>query len=178
MAFSSTTTIYPNVSDARNREKTTIYPYFMAVPDVPRAPYTRGSQVRSPPDIGRGNSRDAYRYYVESGIEGAGSYAAWLDALELDSPSRQPGAVIGGTPQEYRAARRAAQAAYDTQVGIGSAADAQVSVSDSDGTDLGAALDAIGDTTEGIVEKAKRNPGATVAIVGGAILLFLLARRR
>lgn len=173
MAFSSTTTIYPNVSDARNREKTTIYPYFMAVPDVPRAPYTRGRAVR-----GQGTSRAEYRAYVESGISSAGSYAAWLDALELDSPSRQPGAVIGGTPQEYRAARRAAQAAYDTQVGIGSAADAQVSVSDSDSTDLGAALDAIGDTTETIVEKAKRNPGATVAIVGGAILLFLLARRR
>ena len=49
---------------------------------------------------------------------------------------------------------------------------------DSDSTDLGAALDAIGDTTETIVEKARRNPGATAAIVGGAILLFLLARRR
>lgn len=172
MPFSTTTTIYPNVSDTRNREKTTIYPYFMAVPDVPRAPYSRGRAVR-----GQGTSRAEYRAYVESGISGAGSYAAWLDALELDSPSRQPGAVIGGTAQEYRAARRAAQAAYDTEVGIGSAADAQVSVSD-DAGDLGATLDAIGDQAEGLVERAKRNPGATVAIVGGAILLFLLARRR
>lgn len=176
MAFSSTTTIYPDVSDTRNREKTTIYPYFMAVPDVPRAPYKRGNQVRSPPDIGRGNSREAYRYYVESGINSAGSYAAWLDALELDSPSRQPGAVIGGTALEYRAARRAAQAAYDTQVGISSAADAQVSVSDAG--DLGAALDAIGDQAEGLLDRAKRNPGTTAAIIGGAILLFFVARRR
>lgn len=173
MAFSSTTTIYPDVSDTRNREKTTIYPYTMSSSDVPRRPYDRGRAIQS-----RGSSRDAYANKAREAIAAAGSYVAWLDELELASPSGQPGAVIGGTPLEYRAARRAAQAAYDTQVGIASAADAQVSVGDSDSTDLGAALDAIGDTTEGIVEKAKRNPGATVAIVGGAILLFLLARRR
>jgi len=173
VAFSSTTTIYPDVSDTRNREKTTIYPYTMSSSDVPRRPYDRGRAIQS-----RGSSRDAYANKAREAIAAAGSYVAWLDELELASPSGQPGAVIGGTPLEYRAARRAAQAAYDTQVGIASAADAQVSVGDSDSTDLGAALDAIGDTTEGIVEKAKRNPGATVAIVGGAILLFLLARRR
>lgn len=173
MAFSSTTTIYPDVSDSRNGEKTTIYPYTMSSSDVPRRPYDRGRAIQS-----RGSSRDAYANKAREAIAAAGSYVAWLDELELASPSAQPGAVIGGTALEYRAARRAAQAAYDTQVGIASAADAQVSVGDSDSTDLGAALDAIGDTTETIVEKAKRNPGATVAIVGGAILLFLLARRR
>jgi hypothetical protein len=173
VAFSSTTTIYPNVSDTRNGEKTTIYPYTMSSSDVPRRPYDRGRAIQS-----RGSSRDAYANKAREAIAAAGSYVAWLDELELASPSAQPGAVIGGTALEYRAARRAAQAAYDTQVGIASAADAQVAVGDSDGTDLGAALDAIGDTTEGIVEKARRNPGATAAIVGGAILLFLLARRR
>ena len=173
MAFSNTTTIYPDVSDTRNREKTTIYPYTMSSSDVPRRPYDRGRAIQS-----RGSSREAYANKAREAIAAAGSYVAWLDELELASPSAQPGAVIGGTALEYRAARRAAQAAYDTQVGIASAADAQVSVGDSDSTDLGAALDAIGDTTETIVEKAKRNPGATVAIVGGAILLFLLARRR
>ena len=173
MAFSTTTTIYPNVSDTRYGEKTTIYPYFMAVPDVPRAPYSRGRFV-----IGQGTSRAEYRTYVESGISGAGSYNGWLDALELDSPSRQPGAIIGGTALEYRAARRAAQAAYDTQVGIGAAADSQVSVSDSDSTDLGAALDAIGDQAEGLVAKARANPGYTAAVIGGIALLFFVARRR
>ena len=173
MAFSSTTTIYPDVSDTRNGEKTTIYPYTMSSSDVPRRPYDRGRAIQS-----RGSSREAYANKAREAIAAAGSYVAWLDELELASPSAQPGAVIGGTPLEYRAARRAAQAAYDIQVGIASAADAQVSVGDSDSTDLGAALDAIGDTTETIVEKARRNPGATAAIVGGAILLFLLARRR
>lgn len=173
MAFSSTTTIYPNVSDTRYGEKTTIYPYTMSSSDVPRRPYDRGRAIQS-----RGSSREAYVDKAREAIAAAGSYVAWLDELELASPSGLPSAVIGGTALEYRAARRAAQAAYDTQVGIASAAEAQVSVADSDGTDLGAALDAIGDTTETIVEKAKRNPGATVAIVGGAILLFLLARRR
>jgi len=173
VAFSSTTTIYPDVSDTRNGEKTTIYPYTMSSSDVPRRPYDRGRAIQS-----RGSSREAYANKAREAIAAAGSYVAWLDELELASPSAQPGAVIGGTPLEYRAARRAAQAAYDIQVGIASAADAQVSVGDSDSTDLGAALDAIGDTTETIVEKARRNPGATAAIVGGAILLFLLARRR
>jgi hypothetical protein len=172
VAFSSTTTIYPDVSDTRNREKTTIYPYTMSSSDVPRRPYDRGRVIQS-----RGSSREAYGNKAREAIAAAGSYVAWLDELELASPSVVP-AVIGGTVLEYRAARRAAQAAYDTQVGIASAADAQVAVGDSDSTDLGAALDAIGDTTEGIVEKARRNPGATAAIVGGAILLFLLARRR
>jgi len=178
VAFSTTTTIYPNVSDKRNREKTTIYPYFMAKPDLPRSPYARPNTVSSPPDIGRGTSREAYRYYVESGINSAGSYLSWLDALELDSPSGTPGAVIGGTASEYRAARRQAQAAYDTEVGVGAAADSQVSVSDSDATDLGAALDAIGDQAEGIVAKARANPGTTAAIIAGAVLLFVVARRR
>ncbi len=172
MAFSTTTTIYPNVSDRRNREKTTIYPYFMAVPDVPRGSYSRGRTVR-----GQGTSRAEYRTYVESGISGAGSYTAWLDALELDSPSGTPGAVIGGTASEYRAARRQAQAAYDTEVGIGAASEAQVDVGGDSG-DLGAALDAIGDQAEGLVEKARANPGYTAAIIGGIALLFFVARRR
>lgn len=171
MAFSSTTTIYPDVSDARNREKTTIYPYTMSSSDVPRSPYSRGRAIQS-----RGSSREQYANIASEQIAAAGSYAAWLDALELASPSAQPGAVIGGSAQEYRAARRAAQAAYDTQVGISSAADAQVSVSDAG--DLGAALDAIGDQAEGLLDRAKRNPGTTAAIIGGALLLFFVARRR
>lgn len=170
MAFSSTTTIYPDVSDTRNREKTTIYPYTMSSSDVPRAPYSRGRTVQS-----RGSSREQYANIASEQIAAAGSYAAWLDALELASPSAVP-AVIGGSAQEYRAARRAAQAAYDTQVGISSAADAQVSVSDAG--DLGAALDAIGDRAEGLLDKARRNPGTTAAIIGGALLLFFVARRR
>jgi hypothetical protein len=109
-------------------------------------------------------------------ITGAGSYVAWLDQLEVASPTTI-GAITGGTLDENRRARRQAQAAYDRLAGVTAADDAQVSVSD-DASDLGATLDAIGDQAEGLVERAKRNPGATVAIVGGAILLFLLARRR
>lgn len=172
MAFSSTTTIYPNVSDTRNREKTTIYPYTMSSSDVPRRPYNRGRVIQS-----LGSSREGYANNAREAIAAAGSYVAWLDELELASPSVVP-AVIGGTVLEYRAARRAAQAAYDTQVGIASAADAQVAVGDSDGTDLGAALDAIGDGAEGILDKARANPGTTAAIIAGAVLLFVVARRR
>lgn len=171
MAFSTTTTIYPDVSDTRTREKTTIYPYTMSSSDVPRAPYSRGRAIQS-----RGSSRETYANIAREQISAAGSYAAWLDTLELASPSGQPGAVIGGSAAEYRNARRAAQAAYDTQVGVSSAADAQVSVSD--GTDLGATLDAIGDQAEGILDTVKRNPGTTAAIIGGAVLLFFIARRR
>jgi len=113
---------------------------------------------------------------VSEEITGAGSYVAWLDQLEVASPTTIA-AVTGGTLDENRRARRQAQAAYDRLAGVTAADDAQVSVSD-DAGDLGATLDAIGDQAEGLVERAKRNPGATVAIVGGAILLFLLARRR
>jgi hypothetical protein len=172
VAFSSTTTIYPDVSDTRNREKTTIYPYTMSASDVPRRPYDRGRAIQA-----RGSSRDEYATKARAEIAAAGSYAAWLDQLELASPSRQPGAVIGGTAADYKIARRSAQGQYDYALGIFEAGDAQVSVSD-DASDLGATLDAIGDQAEGLVERARRNPGATVAIVGGAILLFLLARRR
>jgi hypothetical protein len=171
VAFSSDTTIYPNVSDTRTGVPSTIYPYTMSSSDRPRAPYARGASVRS-----RGSSRAAYAEIVGEEITGAGGYLAWLDQLELASPSGI-NAITGGTVAENRLARRQAQAAYDQLAGVTAASDSQVSVSD-DSSDLGAALDAIGDTTEGIVEKAKRNPGATVAIVGGAILLFLLARRR
>lgn len=172
MAFNPDTTIYPSVSDTRTRVPSTIYPYTMASSDRPRAPFTRtAAVVRS-----RGSSRAAYAGIVGEEITGAGGYLAWLDQLELASPS-SINAITGGTVAENRLARRQAQAAYDQLAGVTAASDSQVSVSD-DSSDLGAALDAIGDTTEGIVEKAKRNPGATVAIVGGAILLFLLARRR
>ena len=170
MAFSTTTTIYPDVSDTRTREKTTIYPYTMSSSDVPRAPYSRGRQIQS-----RGSSRETYANIAREQIAAAGSYAAWLDTLELASPSTVP-AYIGGTAAEYRNARRAAQAAYDAQVGLSEAAAAQVSVSEA--TDLGATLDAIGDQAEGILDKARRNPGTTAAIIGGAVLLFFIARRR
>ena len=62
-------------------------------------------------------------------------------------------------------------------VGVSAASEAQVDVGGDSG-DLGAALDAIGDQAEGIVAKAKANPGYTAAIIGGAVLLFLVARRR
>lgn len=172
MAFSSTTTIYPDVSDTRNREKTTIYPYVMSSSDVPRRPYDRGRAIQS-----LGSSRAAYANKANEAIAAVGSYTAWLDELELASPSAQPGAVIGGTASEYRAARRQAQAAYDTQIGIGAAEEAQVDVGGDSG-DLGAALDAIGDQAEGIVAKARANPGTTAAIIAGVVLLFVVARRR
>lgn len=170
--FASTTTIYPSVSDTRNREKTTIYPYRMASPDLPRGAYKRGSSVIR----GFGSSRDDYRREVEDRIRYAGSYVAWLDTLEVEQPSTVP-AVIGGTLEEYRLARRQAQANYDAELGIGAASEAQVDVG-GDAGDLGAALDAIGDQAESLVEKARANPGYTAAIIGGAVLLFLVARRR
>jgi hypothetical protein len=114
---------------------------------------------------------------VEDRIRFAGSYVAWLDTLEIEQPSGQPGAVIGGTAEEYKLARRQAQANYDAELGIGAASEAQVDVGGDSG-DLGAALDAIGDQAESLVEKAKANPGYTAAIIGGAVLLFLVARRR
>jgi hypothetical protein len=171
--FAPTTTIYPSVSDTRNREKTTIYPYRMASPDLPKGVYRRTtSAVR-----GFGSSRDDYRREVEDRIRFAGSYVAWLDTLEIEQPSGQPGAVIGGTAEEYKLARRQAQANYDAELGIGAASEAQVDVG-GDSSDLGAALDAIGDQAESLVEKARANPGYTAAIIGGAVLLFLVARRR
>lgn len=172
MAFSSTTTIYPDVSDTRNREKTTIYPYTMSSSDVPRRPYDRGRAIQS-----RGSSRDAYASKAREEIAAAGSYLAWLDQLELASPSGVPGAVIGGSAADYKIARRSAQGQYDYALGIFEAGDAQVSVSD-DSIDLGAALDAIGDHAEGLVAKARANPGYTAAIIGGIALLFFVARRR
>jgi hypothetical protein len=170
--FASTTTIYPSVSDTRNREKTTIYPYRMASPDLPRGAYKRTSAVIR----GFGSSRDDYRREVEDRIRFAGSYVAWLDTLEVEQPSTVP-AVIGGTLEEYRLGRRQAQANYDAELGIGAASEAQVNVG-GDAGDLGAALDAIGDQAESLVEKARANPGYTAAIIGGAVLLFLVARRR
>jgi len=179
--FASTTTIYPDVSDTRNREKTTVYPYRMATPDLPRGAYKRGTSVIR----GFGSSRDDYRREVEDRIRFAGSYVAWLDTLELEQPSGLPGAVIGGTARQYQAARRWAQGAYDREIGIGAAIEAQVDVGGDSGDlgtgnsgDLGAALDAIGDQAEGLVAKARANPGYTAAIIGGAVLLFLVARRR
>jgi hypothetical protein len=171
--FAPLTTIYPNVSDTRNREKTTIYPYRMASPDLPKGVYRRTtSAVR-----GFGSSRDDYRREVEDRIRFAGSYVAWLDTLEIEQPSGQPGAVLGGTAEEYKLARRQAQANYDAELGIGAASEAQVDVG-GDAGDLGAALDAIGDQAESLVDKARANPGYTAAIIGGAVLLFLVARRR
>jgi len=171
--LADTTTIYPNVSDTRNREKTTIYPYRMATPDLPKGVYRRtAATVR-----GFGASRDDYRREAEDRIRYAGSYVSWLDTLELEQPSGQPGAVIGGTAENYRLARRAAQAAYDMELGIGAASEAQVDVGGDSG-DLGSALDAIGDQAEGLVAKAKANPGYTAAVIGGIALLFFIARRR
>jgi hypothetical protein len=168
-----TTTIYPSVSDTRNREKTTIFPYRMATPDLPKGVYRRtAATVR-----GFGASRDDYRREAEDRIRYAGSYVSWLDTLELEQPSGQPGAVIGGTAEDYRLARRQAQAAYDAELGIGAASEAQVDVGGDSG-DLGAALDAIGDQAEGLVERARANPGYTAAIIGGIALLFFVARRR
>lgn len=165
------TTIYPDVSDRRTGMKTTVYPYTMSSSDVPRAPFSRGRTIQS-----RGSSRDQYVSIVTEQIAGAGSYAAWLDTLELASPSTGVPAYLGLSAPNYRNARRAAQAAYDSEVGIGAAGESQVSVSDAD--DLGTALDAIGDQAEGLLDRAKRNPGTTAAIIGGAILLFFVARRR
>lgn len=170
--FASTTTIYPNVSDTRNRERTTIYPYRMASPDLPKGAYKRTTAVIR----GFGSSRDDYRREVEDRIRYAGSYVAWLDTLEAEQPTTVS-AVIGGTADEYRNARRQAQANYDAELGVSAASEAQVDVGGDSG-DLGAALDAIGDQAEGIVAKAKANPGYTAAIIGGAVLLFLIARRR
>jgi hypothetical protein len=170
--FAPTTTIYPDVSDTRNREKTTIYPYRMASPDLPRGGYKRTSVVIR----GFGSSRDDYRREVEDRIRFAGSYVAWLDTLEVEQPTTVS-AVIGGTLEQYRLARRQAQANYDTELGIGAASEAQVDVGGDSG-DLGAALDAIGDQAEGLVEKARANPGYTAAIIGGIALLFFVARRR
>jgi hypothetical protein len=170
--FASTTTIYPSVSDTRNRERTTIYPYRMASPDLPRGAYKRTTVVIR----GFGSSRDDYRREVEDRIRFAGSYVAWLDTLEVEQPSTVS-AVIGGTLEEYRLGRRQAQAAYDAELGIGAASESQVDVG-GDAGDLGAALDAIGDQAEGLVAKARANPGYTAAIIGGAVLLFLVARRR
>jgi len=170
--FASTTTIYPNISDRRNDMPTTIYPYRMATSDLPKGAFKRTSKVVR----GFGSSRDEYRREVEDRIRYAGSYVAWLDTLEVEQPSTVP-AVIGGTLEEYRKARRQAQANYDAELGIGAASESQVDVG-GDAGDLGAALDAIGDQAEGIVAKAKANPGYTAAIIGGAVLLFLVARRR
>jgi len=170
--FASTTTIYPSVSDTRNRERTTIYPYRMATPDLPRGAYKRTTVVIR----GFGSSRDDYRREVEDRIRFAGSYVAWLDTLEVEQPTTVS-AVIGGTLEQYRLARRQAQANYDTELGIGAASEAQVDVGGDSG-DLGAALDAIGDQAEGLVEKARANPGYTAAIIGGIALLFFVARRR
>jgi hypothetical protein len=170
--FSPLTTIYPSVSDTRNREKTTIYPYRMASPDLPRGAYKRSTAVIR----GFGSSRDDYRREVEDRIRYSGSYAAWLDTLEIEQPTTVS-AIIGGSVEENRLARRQAQAAYDAELGIGAASEAQVNVGgDDDG--LGAALDAIGDQAESLVDKARANPGYTAAIIGGAVLLFLVARRR
>lgn len=172
MAFADTTTIYPDVSDTRTNAPTTIYPYTMAASDRPRG-YARSTYIRT-----RGSTREAYANTASEEILQAGGYLAWLDKLELASPSTQS-AIRGGTVEENRRARRQAQAAYDQLAGVVAADDAQVSVSDDgSGGDLGATLDSIGDVTVSVVERAKANPGATVAIVGGAILLFLLARRR
>lgn len=170
--FASTTTIYPSVSDTRNRERTTIYPYRMASPDLPRGAYKRTSAVIR----GFGSSRDDYRREVEDRIRFAGSYVAWLDTLEVEQPSTVP-ALIGGTLEEYRLGRRQAQAAYDAELGIGAASESQVDVGGNAG-DLGAALDAIGDQAEGLVAKARANPGYTAAVIGGIALLFFVARRR
>jgi hypothetical protein len=113
---------------------------------------------------------------VEDRIRYSGSYAAWLDTLEIEQPTTVS-AIIGGSVEENRLARRQAQAAYDAELGIGAASEAQVNVGgDDDG--LGAALDAIGDQAESLVDKARANPGYTAAIIGGAVLLFLVARRR
>lgn len=172
MAFSPDTTIYPDVSDTRTNAPTTIYPYTMAASDRPRG-YARSTYIRT-----RGSTREAYANTASEEILQAGGYLAWLDKLELASPSTQS-AIRGGTVEENRRARRQAQAAYDQLAGVVAADDAQVSVSDDgSGGDLGATLDSIGDVTVSVVERAKANPGATVALVGGAILLFLLARRR
>jgi hypothetical protein len=171
VAFSPDTTIYPDVSDTRTRVPSTIYPYTMAASDRPRAPYARGGSVRT-----RGSSRTAYAEIVGEEITGAGGYLAWLDQLELASPSGI-NAITGGTVAENRLARRQAQAAYDQLAGVTAASDSQVSVSD-DSSDLGAALDAIGDGAEGILDKARANPGTTAAIIAGAVLLFVVARRR
>ena len=171
--FASTTTIYPEVSDTRNREQTTIYPYRMASPDLPRGAYKRGTSVIR----AFGSSRDDYRREVEDRIRFAGSYVAWLDTLEVEQPSGFPPAVIGGTVREYQTARRSAQADYDREIGLEAASESQVDVG-GDATDLGAALDAIGDQAEGLVAKARANPGYTAAVIGGIALLFFVARRR
>lgn len=171
--FADTTTIYPNVSDSRYGMPTTIYPYRMATPDLPRGAYKRTAKVVR----GFGSSRDDYRREVEDRIRYAGSYVAWLDTLEAEQPSRGNNAILGGTAEEERNARRQAQAAYDAEVGISAASEAQVNVG-GDAGDLGAALDAIGDQAESLVDKARKNPGYTAAIIGGAVLLFLVARRR
>ena len=168
-----TTTIYPSVSDDRNGERTTIYPYRMATPDLPKGWRRRNTAIVR----GFGSSRDDYRREAEDRIRYAGSYVSWLDTLELEQPSGQPGAVIGGTAEDYRLARRQAQAAYDAELGIGAASEAQVDVGGDSG-DLGATLDAIGDQAEGLVAKAKANPGYTAAVIGGIALLFFVARRR
>ena len=171
--FADTTTIYPNVSDSRYGMPTTIYPYRMATPDLPKGAFKRTTKVIR----GFGANRDDYRREVEDRIRYAGSYVAWLDTLEAEQPTAGTSAIIGGTVQEYRNARRQAQAAYDAEVGVSAASEAQVDVG-GDAGDLGAALDAIGDQAEGLVNKAKANPGYTAAIIGGAVLLFLVARRR
>jgi len=172
--FAPTTTIYPLVSDARNGEKTTIYPYRMATSDLPRRPYQRTQAVVR----GQGASREDYRRETEDRIRFAGSYVAWLDTLDSEQPTTGTNAIIGGTVQENRDARRQAQAAYDSELGIAAAREAQVAVGGEEPADLASTLDAIGDQAEGLIERAKRNPGATAAIIGGVVLLFLIARRR
>jgi hypothetical protein len=172
--FASTTTIYPLVSDARTGMPTTIYPYRMATSDLPRRPFARTRAVVR----GQGASREDYRRETEDRIRFAGSYVAWLDTLEGEQPTSGPSAILGGTTEEYKLARRQAQAAYDSELGIAAASEAQVSVGGEEPADLGSTLDAIGDQAEGLIERAKKNPGATAAIIGGVVLLFLISRRR
>lgn len=168
-----TTTIYPVVSDARTGFPSTIYPYRMATPDLPRGAFKRSrGTVR-----GQGSSRDDYRRETEDRIRYAGSYVAWLDTLEGEQPS-EINAIIGGTAEDVKLARRQAQAAYDVELGIAAASESQVSVGGEDAGDLAETLDAIGDQAENLIERAKKNPGATAAIIGGVVLLFLIARRR
>ena len=171
--FASTTTIYPLVSDARTGVPSTIYPYRMATSDLPRRPFQRTRALVR----GQGASREDYRRETEDRIRFAGSYVAWLDTLEMEQPSTLS-AVIGGTLEQYRLARRQAQAAYDSELGIAAASEAQVNVGGEEPADLGSTLDAIGDQAEGLIERAKKNPGATAAIIGGVVLLFLISRRR
>lgn len=172
MAFKSTTTIYPVVSDASTGFPTTIYPYVMRADDAPKGGYRRNQKVIRTTSA----SKDAYVVQMNAKIASAGGYDAWLAQLELAQPSAKlaGNAIIGGTADDWRNARASAQRAYDIAQGVNvSGASSEAGLSQL----LDEAGDAASSAASSVQSYVQQHPGKAVAwVVGAGVVVYLLAR--